>query len=158
MPRIKKKKTRAEGLTRVRNNQCRCRQRQRDCVADLERRIVSLENTTAREISTLQSMTDVLRQESEQLKAFVDASLGVEDTDMVPSTHVSGLAWAKYNDADTTVWTVALELVIGYNTKNLSISELDLRLRGGYRCARFLWEGCRMANQVLFAVFAEVIE
>lgn len=49
-------------------------------MADLERRIVSLEDTTAREISTLQSMTDVLRQESEQLKAFVDASLGVEDT------------------------------------------------------------------------------
>ncbi|OJJ99140.1 hypothetical protein ASPACDRAFT_120280 [Aspergillus aculeatus ATCC 16872] len=64
---------------------------------------------------------------------------------------------SKANDTDTTVCAVALELVMSYNTKNLSISELDLRLRAGYRSARVPWEGCRVDNQVLFAVLAEVI-
>lgn len=58
---------------------------------------------------------------------------------------------------DTIVCAVALELVMNYNTKNLSISELDMRLRCGYRSARFQWEGCRVDNHVLFAVLAEVM-
>ncbi|EAU38944.1 predicted protein [Aspergillus terreus NIH2624] len=57
---------------------------------------------------------------------------------------------------DTTVCAVALELVMSCNTKNLSILELDMRLRCGYRSARFQWEGCRVDNQVLFAVLSEI--
>ncbi|PKY00243.1 hypothetical protein P168DRAFT_74839 [Aspergillus campestris IBT 28561] len=57
---------------------------------------------------------------------------------------------------DTTVCAVALELVMSCNRKNLSISELDMRLRCGYRRAQFQWEGCRVDNRVLFAVMSEI--
>ena len=60
----------------------------------------------------------------------------------------------KYED--TTVCAVALELVMSCNTKSLSILDLDMRLQSGYRRARFQWEGCRVDNQVLFAVLAEI--
>ncbi|GAB1191843.1 hypothetical protein APSETT444_001026 [Aspergillus pseudonomiae] len=72
--------------------------------------------------------------------------------DTTISTEVS-----KDEYQDTTVCAVALELVMNCNTKNLSITELDMRLRCGYRSARFQWEGCRVDNQVLFAVLAEVM-
>ncbi|PLN80190.1 hypothetical protein BDW42DRAFT_115618 [Aspergillus taichungensis] len=57
---------------------------------------------------------------------------------------------------NTTVCAVALELVMSCNRKNLSISELDMRLRCGYRRAQFQWEGCRVDNRVLFAVLSEI--
>ncbi|KAB8212534.1 hypothetical protein BDV34DRAFT_5408 [Aspergillus parasiticus] len=240
MPRIKRK-TKAEDLTRVRNNQRRCRQRKRDYVAELERRITSIEDTTSQEIQRLQTMVDELRQANERLTALLSAKgadynfirpsrqtgnendalrdmssdlaplidqslLGTIDntitaeiprlgfysststshntckdflqettclpafpeiepdpgslllpdqdvTDTTPSTEVS-----KDEYQDTTVCAVALELVMNCNTKNLSISELDMRLRCGYRSARFQWEGCRVDNQVLFAVLAEVMK
>ncbi|OGM42801.1 hypothetical protein ABOM_008988 [Aspergillus bombycis] len=70
MPRIKQK-TKAEDLTRVRNNQRRCRQRKRDYVAELERRLTSIEDTTSREIQRLQSIVDELRQANERLTALL---------------------------------------------------------------------------------------
>ncbi|RAH87373.1 hypothetical protein BO86DRAFT_384513 [Aspergillus japonicus CBS 114.51] len=80
---------------------------------------------------------------------------------LCPEQRIPGMALQAVsptdNEEDTTVCAVALELVMSCNTKNLSISELDLRLRAGYRSARFQWEGCRVDNQVLFAVLAEVI-
>ncbi|PYI34526.1 hypothetical protein BP00DRAFT_55282 [Aspergillus indologenus CBS 114.80] len=282
MPRIKRK-TKEEDLTRVRNNQRHCRQRKRDYVTDLERRLASLENTTSREIRRLQSLTNELLQENERLKALLDDSLDVDgmvprlrgqmeddsqsslerivndrvsslnlyslgmkngtlnartasdthanplppcplspseiisnafgkcvrptettspedslpvrsyslsssavteqvdgvsllDTGYLPlppadapipgsrlhpEQRIPGMALQTVsptdNEEDTTVCAVALELVMSCNTKNFSISELDLRLRAGYRSARFQWEGCRVDNQVLFAVLAEVI-
>ena len=60
------------------------------------------------------------------------------------------------SDQNTTVCAVALELVMSCNRKNLSISELDMRLRCGYRRAQFQWEGCRVDNRVLFAVLSEI--
>lgn len=64
---------------------------------------------------------------------------------------------SKNNYEDTMVCAVALELAMNCNTKNLSIMELDLRLRCGYRSARFQWEGCRVDNQVLFEVLAGIM-
>ncbi|KAB8229545.1 uncharacterized protein BDW43DRAFT_188947 [Aspergillus alliaceus] len=239
MPRIKQK-TKAENLTRVRNNQRRCRQRKRDYVAELERRLASIEGTTSREILRLQSIADELRQANERLTALLypgaadynlirpsspterendvlkdmssDLDLHnsrslfgpiestapedmppqldlhpplsaspdkftdlIQETSCLPnfpeiepdpgslllperdvtdttlSTEVS-----KYEYRNTTVCAVALELVMNCNTKNLSILELDMRLRCGYRSARFQWEGCRVDNRVLFAVLAEI--
>ncbi|KAE8421335.1 hypothetical protein BDV36DRAFT_292261 [Aspergillus pseudocaelatus] len=72
MPRIKQK-TKADDLTRVRNNQRRCRQRKRDYVAELERRLASIKDTTSREIRRLQSITDELHQENERLTALLYA-------------------------------------------------------------------------------------
>ncbi|KNG87092.1 hypothetical protein ANOM_005285 [Aspergillus nomiae NRRL 13137] len=240
MPRIKQK-TKAEDLTRVRNNQRRCRQRKRDYVADLERRLASMEATTSREIKRLQSTVDELQQVNERLIAllysrrtdygsigFIEQTQSENDSlrdissDLVPFGDASLLGTAenitpedisqldiypppyaplgKFKDflqessclsispevepdpeslllpeqnvinttistevskdeyQDTTVCAVALELVMNCNTKNLSISELDMRLRCGYRSARFQWEGCRVDNQVLFAVLAEVMK
>ncbi|KOC14696.1 hypothetical protein AFLA70_334g001021 [Aspergillus flavus AF70] len=239
MPRMKQK-TKEEDLTRVRNNQRRCRQRKRDYVAELERRISSIEDTTSREIQKLQTMVDELRRENERLVALLYAkgadynfirpsgqtesendalrdissdlvafrnqsllgtventtpakipqlgfcsptstphdkfkdflqdtsclptfleiepdpgSLLLPDQDVTDTTLSTEVSKDEYQD--TTVCAVALELVMSCNTKNLSISELDMRLRCGYRSARFQWEGCRVDNQVLFAVLAEVM-
>ncbi|KAB8265717.1 hypothetical protein BDV32DRAFT_144236 [Aspergillus pseudonomiae] len=273
MPRIKRK-TKEEDLTRVRNNQRRCRQRKRDYVAELERRLASMEDTTSREIKRLQSTVDELQQENERLIALLSSGrtdygsigpsgqaesennalrdtssglvplrdtsiLGRATSDLVivflphvnHITHPSPLdlvsdttgfigpaenitpkdisqldlytppyaPLGKFKDflqasscppispeveldpeslllleqsvmdttistgvskdeyQDTTVCAVALELVMNCNTKNLSITELDMRLRCGYRSAQFQWEGCRVDNQVLFAVLAEVM-
>lgn len=79
----------------------------------------------------------------------------------LPEQHVPGtilrteVSEDKYED--TTVCAVALELAMNCNMKNLSILELDMRLRRGYRSARLQWEGCRVDNQVLFAVLAEIM-
>ncbi|GKZ26386.1 hypothetical protein AbraIFM66951_003148 [Aspergillus brasiliensis] len=263
-----------EDLARVRNNQRRCRQRKRDYVAELERELASVKDTTSREILKLQSIADSLRQENERLAAILGLR-GIEYTpsrpdrqideennvmndigsDLVPSVDPSNLGASatspaiinfkhisypsddrldiisdalayfpgptedtpsrevsqlyfsplksssadKFKDyltdtscfsippeagplseslllpdtqlpsttlrtevsedkyEDTTVCAVALELVMNCNTKNLSILELDMRLRCGYRSARFQWEGCRVDNQVLFAVIAEIM-
>ncbi|KAI9373591.1 hypothetical protein BJX61DRAFT_533004 [Aspergillus egyptiacus] len=243
MPRPKRK-AKAEDLTRVRNNQRRCRQRQRDYVAELERRLASIEDTTSREIQRLQSLTDGLRMENERLAALL-GSLGVDyalagscrqrenvNTENIPghrdlvaaadgfivgpteNTSLGDISQLYFNQSDsqsaekfedysfldinyhpippaielepssqslfvsqqhlsestslnteaskdefqdTTVCAVALELVMNCNTKNLSILDLDMRLRCGYRSARFQWEGCRVDNQVLFAVLAEIM-
>ncbi|KAL2833809.1 hypothetical protein BDW59DRAFT_156607 [Aspergillus cavernicola] len=238
MPRVKRK-TKAEDLTRVRNNQRRCRQRKHEYVAELEQRLASVEDTTSREIMRLQSITDELRQVNGRLTAlldlrgvdysFVRASRQTESennalrnisSEIVPlgngsllgptentiQEDISQLEFypspstypknfkdflqetrylpispeiepdpgslllleqdvpdttlstevSKDEYQDTTVCSVALELVMNHNTKNLSILELDMRLRCGYRSGRFQWEGCRVDNQVLFAVLAEI--
>ncbi|GKZ37423.1 hypothetical protein AbraIFM66950_008973 [Aspergillus brasiliensis] len=82
-------------------------------------------------------------------------SLLLPDTQLPNTTLRTEVSKDKYED--TTVCAVALELVMNCNTKNLSILELDMRLRCGYRSARFQWEGCRVDNQVLFAVLAEIM-
>ncbi|KAL4786404.1 hypothetical protein BJX76DRAFT_118070 [Aspergillus varians] len=239
MPRTKQK-TKAENLTRVRNNQRRSRQRKRDYVAELEHRLASIEDTSSREIQRLRSSVDELRQVNERLAALLDfggvdcgfitpsrlmgtqsesSGLGAISNDLVPfggsllgrtentiPEEISQLDFykpppmppriinnslqepsnlpnaleiapdpssllppeqgvgdttlsteaSKEEYKDTTVCAVALELVMKCNAKNLSISELDRLLRCGYRSARFQWEGCRVDNQVLFAVLAEI--
>ncbi|KAG2415447.1 hypothetical protein HFD88_006638 [Aspergillus terreus] len=232
MPRIKQK-SKAEDLARVRNNQRRCRQRKRDYVAELERRLASVEENTSQEIRRLQSIADELRHVNKQLTALLDSAgvdyshvgsrrqMNIEDAGAMdmnmevvpfrnpvvgpaettaseaipqldfyalpstttevqeasyfPSSHETelgpeslllpepGVSVTTLNTEvsqdeyqDTTVCAVALELVMRCNTKNLSILELDMRLRCGYRSARFQWEGCRVDNQVLFAVLSEI--
>ncbi|KAL5356940.1 hypothetical protein BJX96DRAFT_143647 [Aspergillus floccosus] len=237
MPRIKRK-TKAEDLARVRNNQRRCRQRQRDYVAELEQKLASIEENTSHEIRRLQSIADELRHVNKRLTALLDSAgvdysrvgssketnskndvamnmnrelvpfrnsvVGLAETTVsedIPQLHLYALpstSTEDYRDSlhetsyfpgphetdtgpeslylpepevsvttpntelsqdeyqDTTVCAVALELVMSCNTKNLSISELDMRLRCGYRSARFQWEGCRVDNRVLFAVLAEI--
>ncbi|GAD92998.1 predicted protein [Paecilomyces variotii No. 5] len=238
MPRSKRK-TKAEDLARVRNNQRRSRQRKRDYVEELERRLTSIEDTTSREILRLRSLTDELFQENEKLKALLDLRgidygfatpnkrmtnkndalrdtsshlVPLENTSLIgytentisrdirqlnvyPSPSTSGKSKdivqgtsslpdlpeieqdlgslllleqdkpdmalstevSKDEYQDTTLCAVALELVTNCNKKNLSILELDMRLRCGYRNARFQWDGCRVDNQVLFAVLAEIM-
>ncbi|OJJ67595.1 hypothetical protein ASPBRDRAFT_333099 [Aspergillus brasiliensis CBS 101740] len=85
----------------------------------------------------------------------VSESLLLPDTQLPNTALRTEVSKDKYED--TTVCAVALELVMNCNTKNLSILELDMRLRCGYRSARFQWEGCRVDNQVLFAVLAEIM-
>ncbi|XRM43682.1 hypothetical protein ABZX51_006838 [Aspergillus tubingensis] len=86
--------------------------------------------------------------------APISASFYDPGTDVLESILRNEVSEDKYED--TTVCAVALELVMSCNTKNLSILDLDMRLRSGYRSARFQWEGCRVDNQVLFAVLAEI--
>lgn len=85
----------------------------------------------------------------------VPGSLFLPEQHIPGTTLITEVSEAKYED--TTVCAVALELVMNCNTKNLSILELDMRLRCGYRSAQFQWEGCRVDNQVLFAVLAEIM-
>ncbi|KAH8693647.1 hypothetical protein BGW36DRAFT_383451 [Talaromyces proteolyticus] len=58
---------------------------------------------------------------------------------------------------DTTLCTVAIQIVSLCNKKNLNLLELDSKLRHGYRNARAPLEGCRVDNWVLLSVLAEII-
>ncbi|RHZ70327.1 hypothetical protein CDV55_107782 [Aspergillus turcosus] len=59
---------------------------------------------------------------------------------------------------DTTLCAVAIQIVRRCNMKNLSMLELDDKLRHGYRVARSPLEGCRVNNWVLLTVLAEIIQ
>lgn len=56
---------------------------------------------------------------------------------------------------DTTLSTAAFGLM-RYNKRNSSIGKIEAKLRCGYRSAVFQWEGCRVQNWVLLAVFSEI--
>lgn len=59
---------------------------------------------------------------------------------------------------DTTLCAVAIQIVRHCNKKNLSMVELDAKLRHGYRNARSPLEGCRVTNWVLLSVLAEIVQ
>ncbi|EAW20297.1 bZIP transcription factor [Aspergillus fischeri NRRL 181] len=59
---------------------------------------------------------------------------------------------------DTTLCAVAIQIVRHCNKKDLSMMELDAKLRHGYRNARSPLEGCRVSNWVLLSVLAEIIQ
>lgn len=59
---------------------------------------------------------------------------------------------------DTTVCAVAIQLVFHCNKKDLSMLEVDTKLRHGYRPPRSPLEGCRVNNWVLLTVLAEIIQ
>lgn len=59
---------------------------------------------------------------------------------------------------DTTVCAVAIQLILHCNKKDLSMLEVDTRLRHGYRPLRSPLEGCRVNNWVLLTVLAELIQ
>lgn len=58
---------------------------------------------------------------------------------------------------DSTLCTIALQIVGLCNKKNMNILELDGKLRRGYRNATTPLEGCRVDNRVLLSVLAEII-
>ncbi|KAL1962411.1 hypothetical protein VTN77DRAFT_9682 [Rasamsonia byssochlamydoides] len=73
MPRPKQK-TKAEDLTRVRNNQRRCRERKREYVAELESRIAFYEAAAAQGNMKLQAREEQLRSENQRLRALLEFS------------------------------------------------------------------------------------
>jgi hypothetical protein len=60
------------------------------------------------------------------------------------------------NTQDTTLCTLAISLVLKNNRKNYTATDLDLRLRAGYRCGFAASEGCRVDNKILFGLLAEI--
>lgn len=58
---------------------------------------------------------------------------------------------------DTTLCTVAIQIICYCNKKGLSMFELDTKLCQGYRDAKSPLEGCRIDNCVLLSVLAEII-
>lgn len=61
-----------------------------------------------------------------------------------------------YGSDRTTACSIALSMVIQHNKQGLSTTELDFRLRAGYRSAEVSNEDCRILNKVLFSVLAEI--
>lgn len=56
----------------------------------------------------------------------------------------------------TTLCSTAFFLVMRNNRKGYTVADLDLRLRAGYRYGSTASEGCRVKNNVLFDVLAEI--
>jgi hypothetical protein len=56
----------------------------------------------------------------------------------------------------TTLCTVAFSLVLENNRKGYSATDLDLKLRAGYRFSATPLEGCRVDNHVLMDVLAQI--
>jgi hypothetical protein len=57
----------------------------------------------------------------------------------------------------TTLCTTAFSLVLESNRKGFSATDLDLKLRVGYRFSATPLEGCRVDNHVLLDVLAEIL-
>ncbi|KAH7382273.1 hypothetical protein BKA66DRAFT_570567 [Pyrenochaeta sp. MPI-SDFR-AT-0127] len=63
-----------------------------------------------------------------------------------------------YNVSDTTsLCSWAFSLVLKSNLKGYSTTDLDLKLRAGYRHGATPTEGCRIDNKILLNVLAEVM-
>lgn len=56
----------------------------------------------------------------------------------------------------TTLCSLAFSLILKNNLKGYSAADLDLKLRVGYRYGSTLSEGCRVDNQILINVLAEI--
>jgi hypothetical protein len=81
-------------------------------------------------------------------------------TDFVMNQGISGNIPAGLINCvlqDTTLCSVAFQIVDLCNKKNINVSELDSKLRCGYRNAQTPFEGCRVDNWVLLSVIAEII-
>lgn len=61
-----------------------------------------------------------------------------------------------YSSDRTTACSIALSMVIQHNKRGLSTTELDSKLKVGYRSAEVSNEDCRILNKVLFSVLAEI--
>lgn len=61
-----------------------------------------------------------------------------------------------YGSDLTTACSIALSMVIQHNKRGLSTTELESRLKAGYRSAEVSNEDCRILNKVLFSVLAEI--
>jgi hypothetical protein len=57
----------------------------------------------------------------------------------------------------TTLCTTAFSLILESNRKGFSATDLDLKLRIGYRFSATPLKGCRVDNQVLLDVLAEIL-
>ena len=57
---------------------------------------------------------------------------------------------------NTTLCSLAFSLVLKNNRKGYSTTDLDIRLRVGYRLGETILEGCRIDNKILFSVLAEI--
>ena len=56
----------------------------------------------------------------------------------------------------TTLCSVAFSMIMKNNRKGYNASELDLKLRTGYRNCSMWSDGCRVENKTLFNVLAEI--
>ncbi|KAL1850864.1 hypothetical protein Plec18170_006701 [Paecilomyces lecythidis] len=66
-------------------------------------------------------------------------------------------SWSKEDTLlNTTLCTVAGELISQYNTRGVDIAEIRKKLWGGFRKGMSAEEGCRVQNQVLFDILNEI--
>lgn len=85
---------------------------------------------------------------------------GYHHTDFVTNQNIYGNISAGMVNCvlqDTTLCTVAFQIVDLCNKKNVNVLELDSKLRCGYRNAKTPLEGCRVDNWVLLSVLSEII-
>ncbi|KAJ5625052.1 hypothetical protein N7510_001361 [Penicillium lagena] len=78
MPRMKVK-TKAEDLARVRNNQRKCRARQKEYIHYLEQKVQHYETAQNAQLSDLQKKIDLLSVENQLLKYFVESITSMAD-------------------------------------------------------------------------------
>jgi hypothetical protein len=61
------------------------------------------------------------------------------------------------SEENTTLCSVACSLVMMSNRKGYTVTDLDVKLRVGYRYDQATSEGCRIENRVLLSVLAEIL-
>lgn len=61
-----------------------------------------------------------------------------------------------YSTDNTTACSIAFSIIFQHNKRGLSTAELESRLQAGYLNAQMASEDCRILNQVLFSVLAEI--
>lgn len=59
-------------------------------------------------------------------------------------------------EEQTTLCSVAYEMVMKHNKKQYNEAELNIKLCKGFRSAQTPLEGCRVENKILFSVLAEI--
>ena len=69
---------------------------------------------------------------------------------------LQSLVEMENTEEETTLCSLAFSIVVANNRKGYSVTDLDLKLRAGYRNGSVVSEGCRVHNKVLFGVLAEI--
>jgi hypothetical protein len=73
-----------------------------------------------------------------------------------PAIETSNTTLPTSDSNTTTLCTVAFSLVLESNRKGYSATDLDLKLRAGYRFSTTPLEGCRVDNHVFMDVLAQI--
>ncbi|KAJ5756198.1 hypothetical protein N7533_005741 [Penicillium manginii] len=96
-----KVKTKADDLTRVRNNQRNCRARQKEYIRLLEEKVQSYETKQKSQFDVMQKKIDLLSVETQLLKYFVEFLMSLVNLASVsrhpPSHQAYGVGIESYN-------------------------------------------------------------
>jgi hypothetical protein len=95
----------------------------------------------------------VLSGEMHQQSQSLMLENAVYSTEGAPSAEVTNNSTLSEN---TTLCSLAFSIVMNNNRKGYNATELDLKLRAGYRRGTGVSQDCRIENKILFSVLAEI--